>query len=270
MSHVPDHFSPPAAPIVQRVLLTNDDGIHAPGLAVLEHIARQIAREVWIVAPEHDQSGVSHAISLHTPLRAHQYGERRFGVPGTPGDSVVVAIRHLMKDNPPDLVLSGVNRGGNLGVETVFSGTVGAAMTALLLGRHAIAMSQTFTDFSAVRWDNARELGAGVVARLLAGPWPGEVCLNVNFPDRAPADTRPLQVTRQGVGHVEHIDVDARTDPRGMPYLWMRFQRGPRENPPDSESAVVQAGGVSVTPLAFERTDQAALAALRGGLRAGH
>ncbi|MFT4099431.1 MAG: 5'/3'-nucleotidase SurE [Burkholderiaceae bacterium] len=260
------HYAPPPAPIIDRVLLTNDDGIHAPGLKVLEEIARQVAREVWIVAPEHDQSGVSHAISLHAPLRAVPYGERRFGVGGTPGDSVVVALRHLMKDTPPDLVLSGVNRGGNLGVETVFSGTVGAAMTALLLGQRAIAMSQTFTDFQTIRWENARTLGAGVVRRLLAAPWPGQVCLNVNFPDRAPEDTGPMQATRQGAGRVEHIDVDARTDPRNIPYVWMRFQRGPRDNPPDSETEIVLDGGVSVTPLAFERTDQQALATLKSAL----
>lgn len=264
---IPAHLSPPAAPLLDRVLITNDDGIKAPGLEVLEYIASQIAREVWVVAPEHDQSGVSHAISLHSPLRATPYGLRRYGVAGTPGDCVVVGVRHLMKDNPPDLVLSGVNRGGNLGVETVFSGTVGAAMTALLLGYRAIAMSQTFTDFQKIRWENARLLGAGVVSRLLAAGWPGDVCLNVNFPDVAPEDTKALQATRQGIGRVKHIDVDARTDPRGMDYVWLRFERGERDNPPDSETAVVMAGGVSATPLAFERTDHAARDALGAALR---
>jgi 5'-nucleotidase len=131
-------------PVVERVLLTNDDGIDAPGLAVLAEVAATIAREVWIVAPEHDQSGTSHSISLHDPLRITEHGPRRFGISGTPGDCVVMAVRHVMRDTPPDLVLSGINRGGNLGLETVFSGTVGAAMTGMLLGIRSIALSQVF------------------------------------------------------------------------------------------------------------------------------
>ena len=142
-------------PCIGRVLLTNDDGIDAPGMAVLEEVARELAREVWVVAPEHDQSGTSHSVSLHAPLRLSRRGERRFGVAGTPGDCVVMAVRHLMVDAPPDLVLSGVNRGANLGVETVFSGTVGAAMTALLLGLPAIALSQAFSQREPVRWERA-------------------------------------------------------------------------------------------------------------------
>ncbi len=126
---------------LDRILLTNDDGIDAPGLAVLEQVAAELAREVWIVAPAHDQSGTSHSISLHSPLRVARLGDRRFGVVGTPGDCAVLAARRLMRGSPPDLVLSGVSRGANLGVETVFSGTVGAAMTAMLLGLPAIAPS---------------------------------------------------------------------------------------------------------------------------------
>ena len=120
--------------MLDRILLTNDDGIDAPGLAILEEIAAELAREVWVVAPEHDQSGVSHAISLHHALRVPQRGERRFGITGTPGDCAVMGICHLMKDAPPELLLSGVNRGLNLGMETVFSGTVGGAMTGMMLG----------------------------------------------------------------------------------------------------------------------------------------
>src|ERR1700704_4055748 len=129
---------------LQRVLLTNDDGIDAPGLAVLEEVAATLAREVWTVAPVHDQSGTSHSVSLHAPLRISRHGERRYGIVGTPGDCVVMAVRHLMRDAPPEAVLSGVNCGGNLGVETVFSGTVGAAMTGTLLGLPSIALSQVF------------------------------------------------------------------------------------------------------------------------------
>ena len=156
---------PASRPRLERVLLTNDDGIDAPGLAVLEAVAAELADEVWVVAPEHDQSGTSHSISLHSPIRISQHGERRFGVLGTPGDCVVMAVRHLMRDAAPTLVLSGINRGANLGVETMFSGTVGAAMTGLLLGLPSIALSQTFSDRDNVRWNTARELAPDVIDR---------------------------------------------------------------------------------------------------------
>ncbi|MBV8088616.1 MAG: 5'/3'-nucleotidase SurE, partial [Alphaproteobacteria bacterium] len=128
--------------VLNRILLTNDDGIEAPGLAVLEQIARELAREIWVVAPEHDQSGVSHAVSLHHPIRVSERGPRRFAITGTPGDCAVMGVCHLMRDARPDLLLCGVNRGANLGMETVFSGTVGGAMTGMMLGIPSIALSQ--------------------------------------------------------------------------------------------------------------------------------
>lgn len=249
--------------IVSRVLLTNDDGIDAPGLAVLEQIAASLAAEVWVVAPEHDQSGTSHSISLHAPLRFSRQGERRFGVSGTPGDCVVMAVRHLMADHPPDLVLSGVNRGANLGVETVFSGTVGAAMTGMLFGLPAIALSQTFSDPAAVRWDTARMLAPEVIRRLYRVGLGIHACLNVNFPDVPAADAQPMTLTRQGAGIVKGINVIPRVDPRGFTYHWLQFQREQKEDLADSETAVVRAGGISVTPLRFERTSEEALEALR-------
>ncbi|KMY85530.1 5-nucleotidase SurE [Candidatus Paraburkholderia calva] len=256
-------------PIVQRVLLTNDDGIDAPGLAVLEAVAAELAHEVRVIAPEHDQSGTSHSISLHSPLRVSRQGGRRFGVQGTPGDCVVMGVRHIMKDAPPTLVLSGVNRGGNFGVETMFSGTVGAAMTGLLLGLPSIALSQTFSDRDNVRWDTARKLAPGVIRQLLAISHDAPTCLNVNFPDCDASAAGPLTVTRQGVGLVESIDVVANTDPRGIDYHWLRFQRGARPNAPDSETAVVGSERVSVTPLHFDRTDERTFATLEAGLSHG-
>jgi len=255
-------MSSPLGPLVDRVLLTNDDGIDAPGLAVLEQVAATLAREVWIVAPEHDQSGTSHSISLHAPLRAAERGPRRFGISGTPGDCVVMAARHLMRDTPPDLVLSGINRGGNLGLETVFSGTVGAAMTGMLLGIRSIALSQVFTDRNAVKWDTARALAPGVIRRLLSAGWSDDACLNVNFPDVDADAAGPLTVSRQGAGLIKEIGVRAHVDPRGIPYHWLQFSRGPRPDVDDAEAMVVGRGAVSVTPLRFERTNDDAAAAL--------
>jgi len=253
-------------PVVDRVLLTNDDGIDAPGLAVLEQVAATLAREVWIVAPEHDQSGTSHSISLHAPLRISERGPRRFGITGTPGDCVVMAVRQVMRDTPPDLILSGINRGGNLGMETVFSGTVGAAMTGMLLGVRSIALSQVFKDRNAVKWETSRALAGDVIRRLLAAGWSDDACLNVNFPDVDAAAAGPLTVSRQGVGLVNAIDVRAHVDPRGIPYHWLQFSRGPRPDVDDAEAMVVARGAVSVTPLRFERTSEEAATALAASL----
>ncbi|CAM2156420.1 5'-nucleotidase SurE 1 [Pararobbsia alpina] len=255
------------APLVPRVLLTNDDGIDAPGLAALEAVAAEIAEEVWVVAPEHDQSGTSHSISLHSPLRVSQQGERRFGVAGTPGDCVVMAVRHLMLDAPPTLVLSGINRGGNLGVETMFSGTVGAAMTGLLLGLPSIAMSQTYRDPNRVRWDTSRALAPDVIRTLLAISHDAPTCLNVNFPDIDAADAGPLTPTRQGVGLIKSVNVLREVDPRGLPYHWLQFEREKRENAPDSETTVVASGRISVTPLHFDRTAEGTFDTLAAALK---
>jgi 5'-nucleotidase len=251
--------------MLDRILLTNDDGIDAPGLAVLEEIAAELAREIWVVAPEHDQSGVSHAVSLHHPLRVVQYGPRRFGINGTPGDCAVMGICHLMA-SPPDLVLSGVNRGGNLGMETVFSGTVGGAMTAMLVGVKAIALSQFWTDRSNVRWDTARRLAPGVITQLLALGWSEDACLNVNFPDCPAEAAGPLTLARQGAGMLQGIVVETRTDPRGIPYHWLNFRRGPRPQGPDADTEVIAAGRIAVTPIRYDRTDAAAFTALAAHL----
>jgi len=247
--------------MLTRILLTNDDGIDAPGLAVAEAIAAELASEVWVVAPLHDQSGISHAVSLHHPLRVSRLGERRFGVSGTPGDCAVMGICELMEGRP-DLVLSGVNRGSNLGMETVFSGTVGGAMTAMLLGVPAIALSQAWTNGRPVRWDTARSLAPAVIRALLAIGWGADTCLNVNFPDLPAEQVGPLTLARQGRGVLQAMAVESGVDPRDVPYHWIVFRRGPQEQGPDSDSDAVRAGRIAVTPIRYDRTDEAAYAAL--------
>jgi len=248
--------------VLDRIMLTNDDGIDAPGLAVLEQIAAELAREVWVVAPEHDQSGVSHAVSLHQPLRVTERGPRRFGITGTPGDCAVMGVCHLMGEAAPELILSGVNRGANLGMETVFSGTVGGAMTGMMLGIPSVALSQAWTDRANVPWDTARSLGASVVRRMLEIGWSADTCLNINFPDRPAADTGEPTLCRQGVGMIRGMDVETRTDPRGLVYHWINFRRGPREQGPESDIDTLRAGRVAITPIRYDRTDERAFAAL--------
>ncbi|MBB2201640.1 5'/3'-nucleotidase SurE [Gluconacetobacter tumulisoli] len=251
--------------IAGRILLTNDDGIDAPGLQILEQVAMSLAREIWVVAPEHDQSGTSHSISLHDPLRVSRKGERRFAVLGTPGDCVVMGVRHLMAGQPPDLILSGVNRGANLGVETVFSGTVGAAMTGMLLGLPSIALSQAFTGGQAVQWDTARRLAPDVMRALRCLDWAG-ACLNINFPDCPAERAGPMILTEQGAGLLDGIDVATGSDPRGLAYHWLKLSRSAKDDAAGTETAAIAAGHVAVTPLRFERTDDAVLARMRATL----
>lgn len=254
------------APLVQTILITNDDGIDAPGLAVLEAVAMSLASEVWVVAPAEDQSGTSHSISLHAPLRAKKHGERRFSVRGTPGDCVALAIGKLMEGVLPDLILSGVNRGANLGTETVFSGTVGAAMTGMLLGIPSLALSQAYRDRANVPWDVARHHAPDTIRKLLAAGWARDAILNINFPAVPVNEVKPLQATRQGAGLLQGVEVISGQDPRELAYHWLRLRRAANQDAQGSETGAIESGHISVTPLKFERTHEAALGALHGTL----
>lgn len=268
------------APRFRRVLLTNDDGIAAPGLSLLARLAARHAEEVWVVAPERDQSGMSRAATLNTPLRIEQRAERHFAVGGTPSDCVIMALRHLMRDTPPDLVLSGINRGANLADEVPYSGTVGAAMTARMLGVPAMALSQAFRTRDAVRWDTVETLFDQVMVPLWNGEapdhWAGfagsrsdlaDSVANINFPDLPAADVLGVRLTRQGRGNVRDIKVEARRDLRGGDYHWLSFQRDPEWERLEAageigghatltDVAAVSGGYVSLTPIGFDLTRQ--------------
>lgn len=250
----------------KAILVTNDDGIDAPGLTVLRTVAEAIAEDVWVVAPDRDQSGVSHAITLHSALRIHTRSNRSFAVSGTPGDCVALGVRHIMGDVMPDLILSGVNRGANLGRETVFSGTVGAAMTGMLLGVPSMALSQAFHDRNAVRWDVARAHAARVINAFAGGGWGTEACLNINFPDVDPAMVGPVQLTHQGPGSLRDVTVSSMVDPRHIDAHWLRLCHVSADWEEGSETYALRQGRISVTPLQFERTSPAILATLRAAV----
>src|SRR5688500_14383823 len=171
-----------------RILCTNDDGINAPGLKVIEQIARQLSEDVWIVAPETDQSGVSHSLSLNDPLRLREISPRHFAVKGTPTDCVIMGIRHLMHENRPDLVLSGVNRGQNVAEDVSYSGTVAGAIEGTILGVSSIALSQAYGPSGRrdLKWRTAEHHGATIVRKLLEIGIPRGTLVNVNFPDCEP------------------------------------------------------------------------------------
>lgn len=240
--------------IVNRVLLTNDDGFDAPGLELLAGAAQEIAEEVWIVAPSQDKSGVANSLSMREPVRVVNKGQRRYAVYGTPADCVAYAIRQAMADTPPDLVLSGINNGSNLGFETLLSGTVGAATTGMLLGVPSIALSQNRDPDSPVNWDSARHHVVETLRHLLQHRWDPQVCLNVNFPDIAASQVKGIRVTAQGMGKVDGLTVDATRDPHGEDYFWVRVQHGRLDRPANSELKYNEEGYITVTPLTFERT----------------
>ncbi len=247
-----------------RILVTNDDGIHAPGLEVLEAVARELSEDVWTVAPETEQSGKSHSLTLHEPLRAREVAPMRLAVTGTPTDCVGLAVRHLMKDRLPDLVLSGVNRGSNIAEDVTYSGTVAGAMEGCTLGIRSISLSQAYgfrarTDhtnaaFDDVPWHTARYFGARVVRALLDLDWPVGVFWNVNFPDADPEDVDRFEVTRQGSRDVNNLFIDPRHDARGRPYFWLGFNRQLSNPPEGTDLRAIYEGRITATPLHLDLT----------------
>ena len=240
----------------RRILVTNDDGIHAPGLDALVEIATQLSSDVWVVAPEFNQSGAGHSLSITRPIRAREVGETKFAIEGTPTDCVLFAVKHLLKDRKPDIVLSGVNRGTNMADDVTYSGTIAGAMEGCLLGIPSIAFSQAFSHPHSVKWGTATHHGAEVARRALAMDWARNVFINVNFPDVVAASVKGIKVTRQGVrgfgGHIVE-----RTDPRGGAYYWIGYTPGEHEFDDESDLAAVSAGYISVTPLHLDLTHEA-------------
>jgi 5'-nucleotidase len=254
-------FAMPADIAQARILISNDDGIAAPGLAVLREIALQLSSDVWVVAPETEQSGASHSLTMHRPLRIRKLDERNFAVDGTPTDCVLLAINEIMKDHRPTLVLSGVNRGVNTGEDVTYSGTVAAAMEGTLLDVPSIALSQFIDESENPPWETPRRFAPGIITRLVAASWPRNTLINVNFPDRAPDAVTGIKVCalgrrKLGNGFVRNLD------PRGRPYYWLGNGREEDATAVDSDIAIVRAGGISVTPVHLDLTHHAAMADL--------
>jgi 5'-nucleotidase len=244
-----------------RILCTNDDGIHAPGLKIVEEIARALSDDVWIVAPELDQSGVSHSLSLNDPLRLREVGPRHFAVRGTPTDCVIMGARHILGDKLPDLVLSGVNKGRNVAEDVVYSGTIAGALEGTILGLPSFALSQEFSaeTRNTPQWDTALKFGPPILRKVIDAGVPKNTVINVNFPACAPDQVVGVQVTRQGKRNQGFLKVDERRDGRGNPYFWIGFERSAVFDTPaeGTDLAALAARLVSVTPLRLDRTDDA-------------
>lgn len=238
-----------------RILLTNDDGIHAPGLEVLEHIAGALSDDVWVIAPESEQSGAGHSLTLNQPLRFRKVSSRRYAIQGTPTDCVMMAVNHIMKDCKPDLILSGVNRGANLGEDVTYSGTIAAAMEGTMTGVPSIALSQSgLPQQGRFDWSGAEAYGPKVVKSLLKEGWPGNVLMNVNFPALGGDSVKGVRVTHQGKRNLTDMHIEQREDMRGIPYYWFALSRGLGDQPRDSDLQVISDGYISVTPLHLDLT----------------
>ena len=246
-----------------RILVVNDDGINAPGIKVLERIARTLSKDVWVFAPEVEQSGMSHAFTLTGAIRVQRTGRRRFSISGSPTDCVLLAVGEFLKDRRPDLVLSGINRGANLAEEVIYSGTVAGAMEAALLGIRAISLSQVTGPERSIRWDAAQAHGAAVIRSLLAKEWTRDVFMNVNFPACAADEVRGTTVVPQGRRSAAY-EIHKIVPMRGREYYMVgESQHGNALRRGDSDYKAVARNEIAVTPLHVDLTHRGSLTTIR-------
>jgi len=246
-----------------RILVTNDDGIHAPGIKTLERIAKSLSKDVWVVAPETEQSAMSHALTLRRPLRTRKQGARRFSVDGTPTDCVLVAHHHILRDRAPDLVLSGINHGANLGEDVTYSGTVAAAMEAAILGVRAVAFSQMRPREGRIDWSTAEHFAPMILRKLAGQTWPRDLLFNVNFPPLPPGEVRGVRPCAQG-RRDEGTTITEGADPSGRPYLWLGNFLSDASSDRGTDLAAIAEGAIGVTPLHMDMTHNATLKKLAG------
>jgi 5'-nucleotidase len=239
-----------------RILVSNDDGIDAPGIKLLEEIARRLSDDVWVVAPEMEQSGAGHSLTTRRPLRLMEVGLQRYIVDGTPTDCVLLALKGLLREELPTLVLSGINAGGNVAEDITYSGTCAAAIEATLFGVPAIALSQEYRDRNVMPWDTAEAFAADAIERIVAAaePWPKDTFFNVNFPAMSPAAVCGFAMTHQGK-RVLGDNLTEGTDPRGRHYYWIgpSQMRGGAE--PGTDLGALAEGRVSISPIHLNLTN---------------
>lgn len=253
------------------ILVTNDDGIESAGLHALRQIGLAIAGEtgeVWVSAPEQNHSGAGHSLSLNEPVRIRQIDERAFAVRGTPTDSVIMGLHHVLKGRKPDLILSGINRGSNLAEDVTYSGTIAACFEGTLMGVRSIAMSQAFGPESKPnpRWHTPIAHAPDIVRALLALTWAPGTLYSINYPDREPEDVRGVEVTYQGRRDPGLLSLDERRDTWGNPYFWLAYRRTRSEAPEGTDLRAVADGKISVTPLSMDLSYRDGIAAARAAL----
>ena len=265
MSRLPDH----------RILLVNDDGIDAPGMRVLEGVARQIATEVFVVAPEVNRSGASHSLSIGMPVRVREIDRYHYAVTGTPTECVMLALQELLTDETPTVCLAGINRGPNLADDTAYSGTIAAARESTQLGVPAVAMSQVFVpgeknfglgEDREIHWETSERWAPPVLKRLLASAWDDSVFMNLNFPGVPPEQVRGLRITRQGRRPPGCYVLEQDLDAQGEPYYRMLLAYEDGTPGPDSDIKAIADGYISLSPLSLDLTATESLRALAENL----
>lgn len=239
-----------------RILCTNDDGIHAQGLISLVKIARELSDDVWVVAPHEEQSGAARALTLANPIRVREYDPQRFSVSGTPSDAVMMATQKLLGGTMPDLVLSGVNNGQNLAEDVTVSGTIAGAFQGMSLGIPSIALSLARFQRDKAKWHTVEAHAPAIIRKLIKAGWPSDVVININFPDREPADVAGVEVTRQGHRDDFKLFIEERQDLRGGKYYWYGYE-GSLSNPPEGvDLRAIYDGRISITPLHLALTHE--------------
>jgi 5'-nucleotidase len=241
-----------------RILVTNDDGINAPGIGVLQMIASSLSDDVWVVAPETEQSCAAHSLSLRRPLRIRSITERHFAVDGTPTDCVLLAIKEIIKDKKPDLLLSGINRGSNLGEDVTYSGTIAAAMEGTLLDVPSIALSQAIAPNMPVKWEVPEMLAAEVITQIIRETIPANTLINLNFPNVELNQVKGVIVAPQGKRKLGD-NLHKNFDPDGNPYYWIGAMRNLEKDPPDSDFAAISSGYIAMTPICLDLTNYTVL-----------
>ena len=237
-----------------RILLVNNDGFDAAGLKTLMKVAANFTQEIWIVAPHEDQSGASQRVTLTHPVHTTKKGERKWEIKGTPSDCVIIALNHFMRDARPSLVLSGVNPRNNIGEKNNMSGTIGAAMTAMMLGVPSIAVSQGSCDNAPAPWDTTLEILPKVLSVLLKEGWRRETCLSVNIPALPAEEIRGMSWARQVHKHVGNVNAFRRISPHQEEYFWLSLETRDCAPMPHGESLILQRGEVAITPLTSDRS----------------
>lgn len=250
------------------ILIANDDGIDSPGLHALREIGENLAGptgEVWVCAPEQNHSGAGHSLSLNEPVRIRKVDERAFAVRGTPTDSVIMGVHHVLKGRKPDLILSGINRGSNLAEDVTYSGTIAACFEGTLLGIRSVALSQAFGVESkpAPKWQTPLAHAPGIISKLLELEWTPGTLYSLNFPDREPNDIAGIEVTVQGRRDAGLLSLDERRDTWNNPYFWLAYRRSRSEAPAGTDLWAIATGHISVTPLSMELSHRASMAAAR-------
>jgi 5'-nucleotidase len=246
-----------------RVLIVNDDGIHAPGIQLLEKVVREHCDDVWVVAPDEEKSGASHSISMHFPIRQRQLDARHIAIKGSPTDCVLMALQQVMPE-PPTLVLAGINRGGNLADEIHYSGTIAVAMEAALLGLPAIALSQVFPRGEDVPWDTAERFAAPLIEQLLQRGIASGSFININFPPVHADAVSGVQLAAMGRRPPGAFKTEGRVDNRQVPYYWVHLEPDEGGEEPGSDLRAMSDNAISVSPLQVDMTDRAMLGNLAG------